>query len=54
MLVNNGTIEKIFVEPGFADSCVDDPFEVSDADTMISYLKGSPSLGIAKPNDFVG
>ena len=54
MLVNNGTIEKIFVEPGFADSCVDDPFEVSDADTMISYLKGTPSLGIAKPNDFVG
>ena len=54
MLVNNGTIEKIFIEPGFSDCCADDPFEVSDADTMISYLKGSPSLGIAKPNDFVG
>ena len=54
MLVNNGTIEKIFIEPGFSDCCADDPFEVSDADTMISYLKGSPSSGIAKPNDFVG
>ena len=54
MLVNHGTIEKVFIEPGFSDSCVDDPFEVSDADTMLAYLKGSPSPGIAKPNDFVG
>ena len=28
MLVNNGTIEKVFIEPGFSDRCVDDPFEV--------------------------
>ena len=54
MLVNNGTIEKFFIEPGFADFCVDDPFQVSDADTMLAYLKGSPSPGVAKPSDFVG
>ena len=54
MLVNNGAIDKIFIEPGFADCCVDDPFQVSDADTMMAYLKGSPSLGVAKPGDFVG
>jgi peroxiredoxin len=41
MLVNDGAIEKAFVEPGHADNCDTDPFEVSDADTMLAYLKGS-------------
>lgn len=39
MLVNDGTIEKQFIEPGFEDNCASDPFEVSDADTMLSYLR---------------
>lgn len=39
MVVNDGTIEKIFVEPGYSDNCPTDPFEVSDADTMLNYLK---------------
>ncbi|MDJ0616456.1 MAG: peroxiredoxin [Calothrix sp. MO_192.B10] len=39
MVVNDGKIEKMFVEPGFSDNCPDDPFEVSDADTMLAYLK---------------
>jgi len=34
MLVNNGKVEKMFVEPEVAG----DPFEVSDADTMLGYL----------------
>ena len=54
MLVNNGTIEKLFIEPGFSDNCSDDPFEVSDADTMLSHLKGVAAPGIAAPNTFVG
>ncbi len=54
MLVNNGRIEKLFVEPGFSDNCPSDPFEVSDADTMLAYLKGETSSGIAKPHDFIG
>ncbi|NJM77417.1 MAG: peroxiredoxin [Acaryochloridaceae cyanobacterium RU_4_10] len=41
MLVNDGKIEKIFSEPGFSDNCPTDPFEVSDADTMLAYLKGA-------------
>ncbi|MEK7080142.1 MAG: peroxiredoxin [Patescibacteria group bacterium] len=41
MYVNDGAIEKMFIEPGLTDNCVDDPFEVSDADTMLAYLKGS-------------
>jgi glutaredoxin-like protein len=34
MLVRDGIIEKMFVEPDVAG----DPFEVSDADTMLSYI----------------
>ncbi len=34
MLVNDGVIEKMFVEP----SEPGDPFQVSDADTMLEYL----------------
>ncbi len=41
MVVNNGTIEKVFAEPGYSDNCETDPFEVSDADTMLAYLKGA-------------
>jgi len=39
MYVNDGVIEKMFVEPNFSDDCPIDPFEVSDADTMLNYLK---------------
>jgi thioredoxin-dependent peroxiredoxin len=41
MLVNDGKIEKVFAEPGYSDNCETDPFEVSDADTMLAYLKDS-------------
>lgn len=34
MLVRNGTIEKMFIEPEKEG----DPFEVSDADTMLAYV----------------
>jgi len=39
MLVEDGEIKKMFVEPGFMDDCPTDPFEVSDAKTMLDYLK---------------
>lgn len=39
MLVEDGVIKKLFVEPGFMDDCPTDPFEVSDAKTMLDYLK---------------
>jgi thioredoxin-dependent peroxiredoxin len=39
MYVEDGEIKKMFIEPGFSDDCPDDPFEVSDVDTMINYLK---------------
>jgi peroxiredoxin len=39
MVVDDMKIEKMFVEPEFGDNCPSDPFEVSDADTMLAYLK---------------
>lgn len=41
MYVDDGTIKKMFVEPEFSDNCTTDPFEVSDADTMLAYLQGA-------------
>jgi len=43
MVVDDGDIKKMFIEPGFSDNCPTDPFEVSDADTMLNYLKGAAS-----------
>ncbi len=37
--VDDCVIKKAFIEPGFEDNCPTDPFEVSDAQTMIDYLK---------------
>ena len=37
MLVRDGVIEKMFIEPDVEG----DPFEVSDADTMLAYLDAS-------------
>jgi len=40
MLVKNGVIEKMFVEPNKPG----DPFEVSDADTMLNYINANASV----------
>ena len=50
MLVRNGVIEKMFIEPDKEG----DPFEVSDADTMLQYMEPGtvapqPALVFAKP-----
>ncbi|TSC54963.1 MAG: peroxiredoxin [Parcubacteria group bacterium LiPW_30] len=39
MYVEDGLIKKIFSEAGFSNNCETDPFEVSDALTMVNYLK---------------
>ncbi|BFM49696.1 redoxin family protein [Marinomonas sp. THO17] len=39
MHVENGEIKQLFTEPGYQDDAPSDPFEVSDADTMLNYLK---------------
>lgn len=39
LVARDGAIEKVFVEDGRSDDFGSDPFDVSDADTMLSYLK---------------
>lgn len=39
MFVDNGEIKKMFIEDDFSDNCPTDPFTVSDAGTMLEYLK---------------
>ncbi len=39
MLVEDTKITKTFSEDSIQDNCPTDPFEVSDADTMLNYLK---------------
>jgi thioredoxin-dependent peroxiredoxin len=41
MVVKDMEIEKIFAEDGYSDNCPTDPFEVSDANTMLAYLKSA-------------
>ncbi len=38
MYVENGIVKKIFAEEGFSDNCETDPFEVSDAGTMLKFV----------------
>jgi len=40
MLVEDGEIVKLFSEAGKMDNCPEDPFEVSDVDTMLNYVRG--------------
>jgi len=40
MLVNDGIVEKMFIEPEVEG----DPFEVSDADTMLNYINPNAEL----------
>lgn len=39
MLVDDKQIVQMFSEAGKCDNCPDDPFEVSDADTLLDYVK---------------
>ena len=38
MVVNDGQIEEMFVEPEFGDNAGNDPFETSDADTVLTWI----------------
>lgn len=39
MIINDGVVEAMFVEPGLNDNYDGDPFEVSDVYTMLEYLQ---------------
>ena len=40
MLVEDGEVVKVFSEEGKEDNCPTDPFEVSDAGTMLNFIRG--------------
>jgi len=40
MIIDDGVVEEMFVEPGLCDNADGDPFEVSDVYTMLEYLQG--------------
>lgn len=55
MVVNNGEIEQMFIEPELSDNAENDPFEVSDADTVLAWLTGAERpVTKAQPAAFVG
>ena len=55
MLVDDMNIEKVFTEEGMGDNCPTDPFEVSDADTMLAYLKKEDAPGVVEAiKEFIG
>ena len=55
MVVRDGTIERMFVEPGFGDDYADDPFEVSDADSVLAWLEGAAARAEKAPRAaFIG
>ena len=35
----NGIVQKVFIEEPFIQNSGPDPFKVSDADTMLNYIK---------------
>jgi len=40
-VVNDGVIEIMFEEPGKVGNCPTDPYEVSDPDTVLKYLRNN-------------
>lgn len=38
MIVNNGLIEKMFVEEGKEDNCPTDPYDISSPESVLKYL----------------
>ena len=55
MVVRDGTIERMFVEQGFSDDYADDPFEVSDADSVLAWLEGASAPAEKPPRTaFIG
>ncbi|MEM9620491.1 MAG: peroxiredoxin [Pseudomonadota bacterium] len=45
MVIVDGQIKQTFVEAGLTDNCPTDPFECSDADTVLAWLQGREAPG---------
>jgi peroxiredoxin len=40
MVVDDGTVERMFSEPGFEDDCTTDPYGETTPEKVLAYLKG--------------
>jgi peroxiredoxin len=40
MIVNNGVIEQMFVEPGISDNCETDPYGETAPENILAHLRG--------------
>ena len=40
MVVDDGTVERMFSEPGFEDDCPTDPYGETQPEKVLAYLKG--------------
>lgn len=45
LLVNDGVVERAFIEDGFGHNVGDDPYEVSDPETMYKYIMEDSPIG---------
>ena len=45
MILDNGAIEKMFIEPGISDNCESDPYGVTSPKSVIEYLSAANKLG---------
>ncbi len=41
MIVNDGVVEKMFVEPGKSDDCETDPYGETSPETVLDFLRGA-------------
>tara|TARA_B110000008_G_scaffold230277_1_gene233036 strand:+ start:130 stop:711 length:582 start_codon:yes stop_codon:yes gene_type:complete len=46
-VLNDGKVEKMFIEDGFCDNIESDPFLVSNAETVMEYLGNTGSMSTA-------
>ena len=46
LLAKDSQIMKVFAEEGLQDDALEDPFERSDADAMLAYLRGETPGGV--------
>ena len=44
-VVDNGVIEKLFVEPGQRDNADSDPYEESTPDKVLDYVSANTKVG---------
>jgi peroxiredoxin len=47
MIVNNGVIEKMFIEPGISDNYQHDPYSVTSPESVIEYLSAESRVNPA-------